>query len=139
MDALATVSDVQVRLGRESLTAAESARIEALLTDAQAMILLAVDKPASWLDDQEAADMKVLTALCAQVVVRTMQNPRGARSQSESLGAYSHSESFTDAVTGLSDVEMTLAREAVYGVLVASEPAETMADDVLIYLHGWGS
>ena len=103
----ATVTDVQVRLGRPITSAAEIAQVTAWLTDVEALIKVRIPD----LDQRVLAgqvDESIVSLVEAQVVVRKVKNPDGK--QNERIDDYSYGLT-TDAARGdlfLTDEEWAL-------------------------------
>jgi hypothetical protein len=127
----ASLADMRARLGLSELDAVAAARCGLLLDLATAGIVAAVDKDDEWAAEQ-APVPNALRALCIEIVARVMANPSGARSASEQLGAYQHTESYAD--TGhsleLTDREVLRARQAVWGKTSDSAQATSVLDDI---------
>lgn len=130
--AFADAVDVATRLGRV-LSTVEGARADQMLEEAASMIAAAVDK-----DDEWAAELDPVPGafrwLSVAMVVRSWDNPGGARSVSERLGEYQHSQTFRDETAGggmaLTEVEARLVRRIVWGRTSGSARAESLADDL---------
>lgn len=111
--AFAASTDVAARLGRD-LTAAETTSVGFLLDAATEVICVHLDREYEQVDPVPP----VLEGICVSMVLRALANPSGLSSRSETIGAYSHSETYRRDVG--SDVSMTpterdLARRAFYG------------------------
>lgn len=130
--AFAEAEDVATRLG-STLTTVEANRVDGLLDAATSVIAAAADKTDAWADALFPVP-KILHFLCIELVVRTMNNPGGLRSQSEQLGQFQRSESFRDDANGgglqLSQVEEALVRRTVYGRTSASAKTESIATEL---------
>lgn len=131
----ATLDQLALRLGKSSsadLTAAQQAQGDSLLELVTALITAAVDQSMEWAAALTPVPA-VLRGVCLEAVARVMQNPSGARSESEQLGAYQHSQSFTDNAHGLvlTDAEVMLCRRAVHGRLSGSSRPLTTLDDLI--------
>ncbi len=136
----ATLAELALRLGKASpddLTAAQRAQGEFLLEMATGLIVETVDKTDAW---AQALDpiARVLRAVCLEATARAMQNPSGVSSESETLGAYSHTSryEFTSRTgpvgLGLTDDESRLCRRAVYGTNTAGPRFRPgVVDDVI--------
>lgn len=126
--AFATTTDLAALLGR-TFTDDEETQAALLLDLSTGAIAAGVDKDDDWAGALDPVP-SVLRALCLAVARRVMVNPAGARSQSEQLGAFQHSESFTDgsAELMLTDIETLAARRAVYGTNSGSSRVSTLAD-----------
>ncbi len=124
--AFATVDDVQTRLAR-TLSADEQDAATLLLDGVAAEIALAVG-----LDLADITDPGVLRFISIEAVCRVMANPSGARSTSESLGAYQYAVSFFESQAGLlNEREERQIREAVWGSTAAGVRTESVIDDVI--------
>jgi hypothetical protein len=125
----ATVDDVRARLGLASMTDDQAAQTTILLELATGLILDAVEKDDDWLDTLDVIPPR-LRVTCIEATVRGFVNPSGARSQSETLGAHSFSQSWADAAAGmqLTEREERACRRAVFGTLAGSSRAYTVAD-----------
>lgn len=117
----ATLDELALRLPGAATTAADltpkqAAQGQMLLETVTDLIITAVDRDVEW-----AATLnpiaRELRAVCLEAVARVMQNPGGARSESETLGAHSYATSYTDGAHGLdlTDREIALCRRAVLG------------------------
>jgi hypothetical protein len=125
----ATVDDVIARLGLAEMTVDQAAQTTILLELATGLILDAVEKGDSWLDTLDVIPPR-LRVVCIEATVRGFVNPTGARSHSETLGAYSVSDSWADAAAGmqLSAAEERACRYAVYGTLTGSVNVGSVID-----------
>lgn len=128
----ATVDDVARRLNRE-FTDSEAVQVELLLALATSAIAAAADKTDDWaaaLDPVPA----LLRLLCIEIVVRVLQNPAGAASTTETLGAYSYTERHdspgANAGLELTEPEERRARRAVYGTNTAGVRVDTIANQL---------
>lgn len=130
--AFADVVDVATRLGR-SLSTIEASRAEQMLDEAASYIAAAADQ-----DDEWAAALDPVPGafrwLSVAMVVRSWDNPGGARSVSEQLGAWQHSQSFRDEASGggmsLTPVEESLVRRIVWGTTTGSARTDSVACDL---------
>lgn len=129
--AFATTDEVQIRLGGTTLTAGQIAQAELLIELATSILADNIGR-----DDEWAAALDpvpgIVRAVVLEAVARVMQNPAGARSESETLGAYSHSTSYTDGAHGLSlfDAEMRLCRTALLGGSSASAQVPSLITEL---------
>jgi hypothetical protein len=134
---LAVVGDVGKRLGRY-LTDNEEVQVYALIATATNNIYAAVDKPSTWVPPADVRDF--LSGLCVELVVRSMMNPHGLASESETLGQHSVTQQYSrdsrDNTAGsrivLNAVEELAARRIVYGTTSGSAHARSVigtADD----------
>lgn len=117
MTTFATIDELAIRLGKTGagdLTAAQAAQGAMLLELVTGMIVSVVGHDDTWATALDPVPV-ILRAVCLEAAARVMTNPSGARSQSETLGAYQHAESFTDNGHGLllTDVEIALCRGAL--------------------------
>jgi len=102
--ALAEVTDLEDRLGREITTDSERARAEAALDDASALVR--EEGRPDWTSQTvpQAVVAVVLTA-----ALRVMRNPEGFAS--EQIGAYSYQRAYGEALgVYLSDAEKAIVR-----------------------------
>lgn len=118
----ATAQDVATRMGRE-LTAAEEAQAEFVIATVQGLLVETVSKDAVWADALDPVPL-ALRAICVEKARAVLANPTNIASQTESLGAWSHSETFPrsqdDIGIFLTDAEARIARFAVHGTNRAS-------------------
>lgn len=129
----ATIDDLAHRLGLTSaadFTAAQSAQGLMFLVLASGLIIQAADKDAAWANALTTIPV-LLRAVCLEVCARVMSNPTGARSESETLGAYQHASSYADGSHGmwLTDREVLLVRRVVFGTLSATTIPHTLTFD----------
>lgn len=125
-----TNTDIGTRLARE-LTTAESGQADLLLEQAISLVADACGKDDDWslaLDPVPAG----LASIVIEAVGRSMAAPLGVRSQQETLGSYSHSESYPDQIAAgieLTAAEQLRARRIVYGrTSGSSRPASAVHD-----------
>ena len=134
--AFATTADVAARLGR-ALTTAEDDQAESLILAAQATIEVVIGRAEADLTTVPAACEHV----CVSMVLRGMANPYGFASDTESLGAYTKSQTYgRDGGTDLTPTqsETLILRRAVYGTTTGSSKAEaTLLKEALDEI--WGS
>lgn len=130
----ATLDELALRLPGTAvtgvdLTAKQQAQGAMLLGLATSKIAAAVGKDQDWVESL-ATVHPVLRGVCLEMVARTMTNPSGARSESETLGQYSHATSFTDAAHSLdlTDREVMLCRRAIIGRLSGSSRPGSIVD-----------
>lgn len=133
--AFATLDDLAILLGKTTaaeLTAQQTAMGEMLLPLATGLILNEVGKAEAWAQALDAIPA-ILRAVCLAMVKRVMDNPSSVRAQSETLGQYQHSVSFTDGAHGLllADAEAALCRRATWGRLSATTHPATTLDQVI--------
>lgn len=131
----ASLDDLAVILGvgtASALTEMQLTQAEMLLPMVAGLIIDAVDRDTAWALALDSVP-PIIRAVCLTVVKRFMDNPSGARSQSETLGQYSYAASFTDGAHGLmlTDAEVALCRRAVYGRGSGSSRPLTILDDLI--------
>lgn len=141
--AFATIDDLALRLGRDTFTAAETAQAAMLLELVTGLIIDACDRDDAWAATYTPV-RRELRAVCLEAVARVMQNPFGARAQSETLGQYSYSSSYTDGAHGLTltDNEVLLCRRAVIGATSGSATLRALlprrtTDDPAVDIYDW--
>jgi hypothetical protein len=125
--AFASVEDIAARLGRV-LTDLEKGAATFLLEGAQAIVEAAVERTEEQIDPLPP----VLRFVTVEVVCRAMANPQGLASESETLGAYSHTERYSGE--GVSDILLTkleelMVRRAVHGTLSATAQTGSVVSD----------
>jgi hypothetical protein len=132
MSTFAEVTDLETRLGT-TFAAAQTLQAQSLLELATGLVLDAISQDEAWLDAQTAIPSR-LRVTCIEAAVRVFSNPTGARSESETLGAYSHSQSWADASAGmqLTEREERACRRAVYGSATASPRVGAIIDETLV-------
>lgn len=125
-----SLDDMAARLGVTEWTAAEQTRCQLLIGLATDTILAEVGKDAAWAARTPVPDG--LRSLCIEMVARVMVNPSGVRSESEQLGSWQRSVSYSDSGHQLemSQSERLRARAAVYGSNSGSAQATSLADDL---------
>lgn len=136
--AFATAEDIATRLGEESLSVADKASAELLIDLATAVIAEAVDQDDEWAKGLNPVPT-IVRALTIELVCRAMASPQGLTSASESLGAYTRSESYRkDPSTALllTDMEERMLRRAILGQLSGSVRIESHVDDIYNALIG---
>ena len=112
--AFATATEVATRQGR-TFTAAETAAVTLLLDFATAAIAAAADKTDAWATALTPVP-KIIKGLTIELVGRALANPSGLYSQSETVGSYSNSQSFSKEVPAafvLTDLERRVVRRTV--------------------------
>lgn len=130
--AFASTDDIAARLGESSLSEADEASAEMLLEFATAVIAQAVDKDDEWADALDPVP-KILRLMTVELVCRAMASPQALGSATETLGAYSRSETYRrDLSTSLvlTDLEERMLRRAIIGRLSGSAEVESLASDV---------
>jgi hypothetical protein len=125
--------------GRE-LSATEAATAEMLIEAATGEIAAAADKTDAWADDLTPVP-RIIKFICIEAVHRVMSNPKSLRSQSETLGAFQHSESYqADSAAGsaihLTEREVLMVRREVYGRTSGSGRAESTASEIHDLIYG---
>ena len=127
--ALATAQDVADRLGRD-LTATEVTTIEALIDFASAAIGLAVGKDDDWIATYDPP--QIVRFICADVALRSFNNPTFAARTQETLGSYSYSVDFGSQPPGmaLTELEQRMVRKAVFGRTSGSVRLGSMFQEV---------
>lgn len=127
----ASLADMRARLAIAAWEPADADRCGLLLDLATAEIVAQVGKTDAWAVTL-APVPQVLRAICVEMVARVMANPTGARSQTEQLGSYQHSESYSDSghTLEMTASERLRARAAVYGATTASARATSLIDDI---------
>ncbi len=136
----ASLTDLAVMMGKANageLSAAQATQGTLLLTIASGLITEAVGRDAEWAVELDPVPA-MLRAVCVTAAKRVMDNATGARSESETLGQYSHSVSYTDGAHGvmLSDAEVRLCRRAVHGRLSASSRPGAIVDRIRATVGG---
>lgn len=132
----ATIDELAIRLGKldaTQLTAEQRAQGEMLLVLATGLITQAVNRDTAWAEAL-APIPTMLRAVCLEMVARVMNNLSGARSESEQLGQYQHSASFTDDAHRLmlTASERTLCRRIVLGSTSGSASVESLVDKLAV-------
>lgn len=120
------------RLGRD-LTAEETAIANGIIESITLQIATAVDRDADWAAALEPVPA-LFVAICTEKALAGVTNPRGTATTSETLGAYTRSETYprsNDIGAVLSDREELLIRRAWFGGNAASARLRSGADDVL--------
>ena len=126
----ATKEAVTARLGR-SLTSAEEAQVEGVLAAISGLIRAEVGKAPSW---DPSPIPSVLSELAIQKAIAAVTNPTGVAQESESVGSYSHSQTFPrsqDNGIFLSDAEGRAVRFAVFGTNAGTARVRSHVDTVL--------
>lgn len=129
--AFATAENVADRLAL-TFTSAQTAQCEVILDQVTGLIASACDKDDDWADDLTPIPV-ALAAFTIEKTAAAMAAPLGVRSESEQLGAHSHSVSYQDAVTGtveLTEAEELKVRRIVYGSNSATARMSSVVDDV---------
>lgn len=134
-----TTDEVAIRLGGITLTAEQTAQAQLLIELATGIIADGVGKTDEWaaeLDPVPIIIRSVTLEAIWRVMAPSVNNPSGASSESETLGAYSHTVRYGEngysahaevAGLGVTDAEMRKCRLAVWGRLSATTmPATTL-------------
>lgn len=130
--AFAVADDVATRLMRE-LTAAEEALAEYAIETVTGLISDALDKDADWAEDLTPVPT-ALSALCVEKAVGLIVNPSNVASQSESLGAFSHSETYpkaSDIGIFLSAADISRVKRVVFGTNLVDVRTPTFLESYL--------
>jgi hypothetical protein len=130
--AFASTADVAKRRGRP-LEGSDEDTAAYLLEAAQSVIEEVVERDEAAIVAEKGGVPTILKFIAVEKVLRAMANPQGLASQSETLGAHSHTERFnsggsTDLL--LSEVEERLARKAVYGQLSGTARTKSLASEI---------
>lgn len=136
--AFATAEDIATRLGEESLSATEKGSAELLIELATAVIAEAVDQDDAWAEEL-APVPTIVKALTIELVCRAMASPQGLASATETLGAYSRSETYRKDLSSalmLTELEERMLRRAIVGQLSGSVRIESHIDDIYDALIG---
>lgn len=115
----ASTDDVKARRGRPFVEEEEE-MAKLLLEAAQSNIEDAIGKDEAAIKSLKGAIPSVLRFLAVEKVFKAMANPAGLSSESETLGAYSHTNRFNAGENSdllLTALEERIARQAVYGKL----------------------
>lgn len=131
---LATLDELALRLGYTP----NAAEATMLLEMATGLIVDAVGRDEEWLSTL-APIPTVLRAICLEMVARVLANRTSARSESETLGQYQHSVSFTDGAHGLAltDSEILLARRTVLTYTSGSSRVDSLITELACILPIW--
>lgn len=123
----ATLEELGVRMGM-TFTTTQATQGALLLSLATGLIIEAVNRDDAWAATLSPIP-RLVRAVCLEVVARVMSNPTGARSESETLGQYQHSQSFTDGSHGviLTDAEAMMCRRAIIGATSGSARTDSLA------------
>lgn len=127
--AFATTEDVAVRLGR-TLTDPEDDLVEQVIADVTGLIAEAVGKDAAWAAALDPVP-STFKALCVEKAIAVGSNPNGLAAKSESLGAFSTSETFrrdTGVGVFLTDDDERRVRFALHGSSTASTRQQSIVD-----------
>lgn len=115
MTTFASLNDLAILLGYD-LTAAEKAKGQLALELVTADLVSRLGQTDEWAAALDPIP-GIVPLMVLDRVAAYMRNPAGARSESETLGAYSHSTSFTDGAHGLllTDDDVRACRWAIFG------------------------
>lgn len=97
--ALATVEDIETRLGR-ALSTEEKSAAEQFILQVSGVISDDLHKGTDWAEELDPVP-PALTAVVVGKVVSLGNNPQGLQSVSQNLGSYSFSESYQGSASGL--------------------------------------
>lgn len=112
----ATALEVAARMGR-TFTEAETDQANMLLAMVSQMVAAELGKDATWPSTLTVVP-PILRLVAIESVTRVLTNPSGARSESEQLGAYSHTTSYASdgpPAFSLTAWEISLINQAVFG------------------------
>lgn len=126
-----TNSEISTRLARD-LTSDETAQADLLIDQAIAAVAAACDKTDEWADDLTPVPA-ALASIVIEAVARAITVPIGVRSQQETIGSYSRSESYPDTLAqgvALTAGEELRARRIVFGSSSGSARAASVLDDL---------
>jgi hypothetical protein len=122
----ATIDELAIRMGL-TFTTAQAAQGAMLLGMVTGLIIECVNRDDTWAATFTPIP-RLVRAICLEVVARVMQNPAGARSESETIGQYQHSTSYTDGSSGLylTAAEEVLCRRAILGATSGSAQLDSI-------------
>lgn len=131
----ATIDELARRLGMVDageLSAGQVAQGTMLLRLMTSVIAQEVGRTEAWVATVNPIPA-ILRAVCLEAVARVMQNPSGARSESETLGQWSHSTNYTDKAHGLllTAAESRLVCQEVWGTASATTHPATTLDELI--------
>lgn len=124
-----TNTDIATRLAR-TLTTAEENQADLLIEQAIAAVADACGKDDDWADALDPIPA-ALAGIIIEAVARAITAPIGVRSTQETLGTYSHSESYTDQLAHglqLTPAEERRARRIVFGASTGSATLPSVLD-----------
>lgn len=127
-------------MGRD-LTEAEETTALFVITSVQQLIAECLSRDSEWADALDPIP-ETLRNICVEKAILAIVNPNGLESQTETLGAYSHTERFTKSGAGaalslaLNASERARARRAVDGTHLASLRTPSAMEQ---YLEEYGS
>jgi hypothetical protein len=126
----ANSEDIERRLGR-SLTEAEEGIAESVVASVTGLIAEAAGMNAAAIDPAPF----YYKVLCVEKAVSALANPSNVASQSETLGSFSHSETFPrdlDASAFLTEDEERRIRRIATGVVSASARPKSLLHDTIV-------
>lgn len=126
-------TDIATRLGR-SLSTAEEAAVEQLITSATGVIAEAAGKDDEWAEELDPVPA-VIKTLTIEMVLRAASNPEGVDSTTETLGQYSRTDRFTVGAGDaegifLSDAEGRLVRRVIQGASAGTALQAVLLDEL---------
>ena len=125
--------DVATRLGRD-LTSAEESAAWQVIEMVTGLIVDVVERDDAWAEKLDPVPV-VLKGLCVEKALAAIANPSSVASESETLGAHTHSQTFRRPADGggvyLTEQEERMAARAVYGSTSGSSSVESMVDRVI--------
>jgi hypothetical protein len=127
--AFAKASDVEKRIGR-ALTDLEKGVAESAISTVTGLIIDCVDRDQAWADALDSVPA-ALTGLCVEKALGAVSNPLNLASESETLGAYSNSQTFprsADVGVFLTPFEERIVSRAIYGTTTGSSVPKGMFD-----------
>ncbi len=127
--AFAKAEDVERRVGR-SLTDAEKSAAESAIATVTGLIIDCAGRDQTWADGLDPVPA-ALAGLCVEKAIGALVNPLNLAAQSETLGAYSNSQTFPrsgDVSVFLTAFEERLVSRAVYGTTTGSAMPKGMFD-----------
>ena len=126
--AFATAADVEARLGRD-LTVAEEAAAEAVIETVTGLVLEVAGTAES------SPVPTYYTALAVEKAVGAISNPSNLASESETLGAHTHAQTFPrslDLGVFLSEREEYQVRRIANGLVSSSTRTHALPHDVYV-------
>lgn len=127
--ALATPEDVEKRLGR-ALAGGEEGIAESVIATVTGLIIDCAGREQAWADALDPVPV-ALKGLIIEKVVGAISNPFNLAAQSDTLGAYSGSQTFprsSDIGVFLTPFEERIVSRAVYGSTTGSALPKGMFD-----------
>lgn len=119
-----------------TLTSAQQAQATAVIAMVEDLIAEAVYQDSDWADELDPIPA-TLKNICVEKAILSLANPKGLESETETLGAYSHTERFNTkesfAAMGvfLNAADRAKARRAVYGANVTTVRVPTVLEEFL--------